>query len=89
MDLYRWASELGPLCPADLLLDTFRAAVDARIIDMRASPYDLRDYGYEPIPIETAAGRAEYVRFQKRWMAHTNRLRNRLLEAYRAVDVIP
>ena len=31
---------------------------------MRASPYDLADLGYEPVPIETAEGRAEYVRRQ-------------------------
>ena len=32
---------------------------------MRASPYDLSGYGFEPIAIETAAGRAEYVRAQQ------------------------
>jgi hypothetical protein len=32
---------------------------------MRASPYDLRDYGFEPIAVETPAGRAEYVRAQQ------------------------
>lgn len=89
MDLYRWASELGPLCPADLLLDTFTAAVDARIIDMRAAPYDLREYGYPPIAVETAAGRAEYASYQRQWVSRTNRLRMRLLEVYRTVDVIP
>jgi hypothetical protein len=32
---------------------------------MRASPYDLRDYGFAPIAVETPAGRAEYVRAQQ------------------------
>jgi hypothetical protein len=32
---------------------------------MRASPYDLRDYGFEPIAVEAPAGRAEYVRGQQ------------------------
>ena len=31
---------------------------------MRASPYDLADLGYPPVPIETPAGRAEYARAQ-------------------------
>lgn len=89
MDLYRWAAELGPGCPGDLALDCFRAAVRARIVDMQASPYDLREYGYDPIPIETAAGRAEYVAFQRRWIAQTNELRQRLLEVYARLGVTP
>ena len=46
-------------------MDCLELAADARELDMRASPYDLRDYGFEPIAIETAAGRAEYVRTQQ------------------------
>ena len=34
-------------------------------LDMRASPYDLAGFGFEPIAIETSAGRAEYVRAQR------------------------
>jgi hypothetical protein len=40
-------------------------AADARALDMRASPYDLRDYGFEPIAVEMPTGRAEYVRAQQ------------------------
>lgn len=89
MDLYRWASELGPACPSDLLLDTFRASLRARVVDMQASPYDLRDYGYEPIEIETARGRAQYAAFQRRWAEETNELRERLLELYASLGVHP
>ena len=32
---------------------------------MQASPYDLSDYGIEPITIEDPTGRAEYVRRQQ------------------------
>ena len=32
---------------------------------MRASPYDLTELGYQPVPIETAAGKAEYVAAQR------------------------
>jgi hypothetical protein len=65
MDCYKWAFKLGPLVESDLVLDCLELAAHARELDMRASPYDLRDYGFEPIEIETPAGRAEYVRAQQ------------------------
>ena len=46
-------------------MDCLELAADARAVDMCASPYDLTDYGFEPITIETAAGRAEYVKAQQ------------------------
>jgi hypothetical protein len=64
MDLYKWCYKLGPLIASELLVDCLELAADARELDMRASPYDLRDYGFEPIAVETPAGRAEYVRAQ-------------------------
>jgi hypothetical protein len=65
MDLYKFTYKLGPLVESTLLLDCLDLAADARELDMRASPYDLRDYGFEPIAVETAAGRGEYVRAQQ------------------------
>jgi hypothetical protein len=65
MDLYKWAFKLCPLVDSDVVMDCLRLAADARSLDMRASPYDLRDYGFEPIAVETPAGRAEYVRAQQ------------------------
>jgi hypothetical protein len=65
MDLYKFCYKLGPLVESTLTLDCLDLAADARELDMRASPYDLRDYGFEPIGIETPAGRAEYVRVQQ------------------------
>nr|WP_240630862.1 3-methyladenine DNA glycosylase [Mycolicibacterium sp. GF69] len=65
MDLYKWAFKLGPLVNSELVMDCLDLAADARELDMRASPYDLREYGFEPIAIETPAGRAEYVRIQQ------------------------
>jgi hypothetical protein len=65
MDLYKWAFKLGALVSSDVVMDCLRLAADARSLDMRASPYDLRDYGFEPITVETPAGRAEYVRAQQ------------------------
>jgi hypothetical protein len=65
MDCYKWAFKLGPLVQSELVMDAFELAADARELDMRASPYDLTDYGFEPIAIETPGGRAEYVRAQQ------------------------
>jgi hypothetical protein len=65
MDLYKWAFKLGPLVESELVMDCLELAADARALDMRASPYDLRDYGFEPIAVETPTGRAEYVRAQQ------------------------
>jgi len=65
MDLYKWAYKLGPLVPSELVMDCLDLAADARAVDMCASPYDLTDYGFQPIAIETAGGRAEYVKAQQ------------------------
>ncbi|MEU0498936.1 3-methyladenine DNA glycosylase [Mycobacterium sp. NPDC006124] len=65
MDLYKWCYKLGPLIPSELLMDCLDLAAEARMLDMRASPYDLASYGFSPIAIETPTGRAEYVRSQE------------------------
>src|SRR5690606_15282339 len=65
MDLYRWAVKLGPLIPGELLLDAFELARDIRLLDMEAAPYDLTDWDVRPVRIETAEGKAEYVRRQR------------------------
>ncbi|MEH3128873.1 MAG: 3-methyladenine DNA glycosylase [Mycolicibacterium neoaurum] len=65
MDLYKWAYKLGPLVESELVLDCLDLAADARVLDMCASPYDLTDYGFAPVAIETAAGRAEYAKAQQ------------------------
>jgi hypothetical protein len=79
MDLYKWAYKLGPAVPGDLLLDCFVLAADVRELDMRASPYDLRDAGYAPVPIETPEGKAEYVAAQRAFSRRGAALRSRLL----------
>lgn len=84
MDLYKWAIKLGPLVPGELLLDAFELARDVRELDMRASPYDLRAWGYSPVPVETADGKAEYVRHQRAFAARGADLRERLLEIVEA-----
>lgn len=81
MDLYKWSFKLVPLVPSQLVLDCFELACDARELDMRASPYDLTDFGYTPIPIETPSGRAEYVRRQAEIAERAATLRTTLLDA--------
>lgn len=80
MDIYKWAVKLGPLVPGELLLDAFELAASIRELDMRASPYDLSAWGYEPVAIETTEGKAEYVRQQRGFAARGNALRSRLIE---------
>jgi hypothetical protein len=79
MDLYKWAAKLGPAVPGELLLDCFELARDVRELDMRASPYDLRGSGREPVRIETADGRAEYAALQRGFAGRGAALRARLL----------
>ncbi|WP_280310809.1 3-methyladenine DNA glycosylase [Nocardia abscessus] len=79
MDVYKWGFKLVPLISSELLLDCFELACAARELDMRASPYDLSGFGYEPVRIETAAGRAEYVRAQSALAQRAAELRRTFL----------
>ncbi|KAE8763182.1 3-methyladenine DNA glycosylase [Georgenia thermotolerans] len=79
MDLLKTALKLGPACPGGLLLDCFELARDIRVLDMRASPYDVTGLGHSPVAIETAAGRAEYVAQQRAFAGRAEPLRDRLL----------
>jgi hypothetical protein len=79
MDLYKWAFKLAPFTPSELIADAFALAYDIRAIDMRASPYDFRALGFEPIAIETPAGRAEYEAAQREFSRRGEPLREKLL----------
>ncbi|WP_084385541.1 3-methyladenine DNA glycosylase [Rhodococcus sp. WMMA185] len=85
MDLYKWAYKLVPLIDADLVVDCLEHALAARELDMAASPYDLSEYGYEPVPIETPSGRADYVRRQLQLAERAAPLRAALLERCRSL----
>jgi hypothetical protein len=80
MDLYKWSLKLAPATPAELVTDCFELAADVRGLDMRASPYDLREHGYEPVAIETPEGKAEYVAAQRGFAERGAALRQRLLD---------
>ena len=79
MDLYKHAFRLTPMICSDLVADCFELARDIRVLDMRASPYDLVDLGYEPVRIETAGGKQEYVAAQRDFAERAAPLRRHLV----------
>jgi hypothetical protein len=85
MDLYRFCYKIAPWIESELLADAFALARAARELDMRASPYDLAEFGFEPIPIESADGRAQYVRLQREIARSAEPVRERVLKAYRVI----
>lgn len=89
MDLFKWAYKLDPATPSELVADCFELAVRIRELDMRASPYDLAELGYEPVRIETPEGRAEYVRRQSAFAEDAAPLRARLIELSRVLAEAP
>ena len=82
MDLYRYAYKIAPWVPGELLGDAFELAWEARELDMRASPYDMRAYGLAPVFIEEPAGKAEYVRRQLELTQKAGPVRTRLIDVY-------
>lgn len=80
MDVYKWATKLGPLIPGELWLRTFELACDVRELDMQASPYDLQEWGFAPVRIEEPSGRAEYVRRQQDLMVRGQALRGEIID---------
>jgi len=79
MDLYKWSYKLDPFVRSELIADCFELAVDIRVLDMRASPYDLAAFGYPPVAIETAGGRAAYARAQAGFARRAAPLREQLI----------
>ena len=82
MDIYKWAYKLYPWISSDLIREAFLLAVDARTFDMKASPYDLRDRGLEPIKIETEEGRKIYLKHQTEIWKRGLPVRQKLIKAY-------
>lgn len=80
MDLYKWGSKLWPWIGSDFIRKAFFLALEARELDMKASPYDLTREGYPPICIETKEGRKQYQKEQKLLMMRATSLRHELLE---------
>ncbi len=79
MDLYKWSMRLQPLVPSSFVRDAFDLARRIRTVDMRASPYDFRALGLEPIDIESATGRAEFIELQRAFSEEAQQLRDILI----------
>ena len=79
MDLYKFAFKFAPYTSSDVLGDAFELAVAARELDMRASPYDLSEFGFAPIAVETRVGREEYVEAQREIHRRSQPVRQKLL----------
>ncbi|MBK1789890.1 hypothetical protein [Persicirhabdus sediminis] len=81
MDLYKWISKCMPWMGSELHWQSFQLAMKARELDMRASPYDVSAYGYEPICVETSAGRAEFELEQRALSHHAQEIRNSFIHS--------
>ena len=79
-DLYKHAFRLSPLIPSELVADCFELARDIRVLDMRASPYDLSALGYDPVRVETPEGKAGYGAAQRDFAERGAPLRSRIVE---------
>jgi hypothetical protein len=82
MDLLKMALKLVPFCDPILLQNSLEIALDARKLDIAASPYDVTAFGVGVIPVETSPGRKEYRRQQVNLMKKAQPIRLEMLSAY-------
>ncbi|MGF1668878.1 MAG: 3-methyladenine DNA glycosylase [Balneolaceae bacterium] len=87
MDLYKWAFKGYPWIPGDLIRKAFLLALETRVIDMKASPYELSEYGLDPIKIETTRGRSEYLKRQKEIFSKSIPVRKSLIHSYKQIKL--
>lgn len=85
MDLYKWAFKMYPWISSETIREAFFLAVFARTIDMKASPYNLEEFGLSPIKIETEKGRKEYLVQQKEIVKRAAPVRKKLIAEYKRV----
>jgi hypothetical protein len=85
MDLLKIAMKLKPFVDAVLIQRILQVALEARRLDVAASPYDATAYGVGVIPIETQKGREEYRELQQELMMKVEPIRRDLLRAYETV----
>ena len=76
--MYPWIS-------SNTIRHAFELAVETRVMDMKASPYDLRERGLAPIKIETDEGRQEYMQKQKAIFEKSQPIRRQLITEYQAL----
>lgn len=82
MDLLKMVLKLSPFCDPILLQRVLQVALEARRLDVAASPYDASAYGIGVVPIDTAEGRAEYRQQQLDLLKRVEPVRRDLFKAY-------
>lgn len=87
MDVYKWAYKLLPLVDSELVMNAFELSWEIRELDMKAAPYDLTEWGYEPIRVETPEGKGEYVKFQREFAQRSIQLRKQLMQKLEEICV--
>lgn len=80
MDLYKWSGMFYPWISSEFIWKCFSLAVEIRTVDMKASPYDLREFGLSPIKIETVEGRKIYKSIQEDFHKKAIPLRKELIK---------
>jgi hypothetical protein len=89
MDLYKWSTKLWPWIGSDFIAKAFLLALEGRELDMRASPYDLSEEGFQPICIETEEGRKQYQKEQQVYAERTSSLRQELQAFCKRLITLP
>eukprot|EP00980_Cylindrotheca_fusiformis_P024810 scaffold12503_cov143-Cylindrotheca_fusiformis.AAC.4 len=82
MDLLKIVLKLTPFVDPVLLQRVLEAALEARKLDVAASPCDASAYGLGAIPVDTPAGRSEYRNRQRKLMAQVEPVRRALYHSY-------
>lgn len=82
MDLLKMALKLQSFCDPILLERVLEVALEARTLDVAASPYDASSYGVGVVAVDTPEGRAEYRTKQRALMKRVEPVRQNLLSAY-------
>lgn len=85
MDVYKWAYKATPFVSSALTADAFALAREIRMLDVQASPYDLRAWGTPSLDVETQEGRTEFIARQRGFTERANALRVRLITELDAV----
>ena len=82
MDLLKIALRLLPFCSSHVLLQALDVALQARTLDVEASPYDVSLYTSNVVPVETREGRRVYRERQVGLMHRADPVRERLKDLY-------
>ena len=88
MDLYKHAFALAPILGSEVVREAFALAREIRQVDMQVAPYDLRELGVIPIPVETPEGRAEFMERQRAFAHRATTLRLGIIRTIEAINAI-